>query len=420
MKVRMSLFFGLCFLFGFADTEPPAKRKVQVCLDYISKYSEAAIHSRNKYKVPAAITLAQGILESGAGMSELAKVSNNHFGIKSNSQWKGEQFCKNDDPDECYRKYDKVDDSYDDHARFLLRPHYTVLFTYDPRDYVSWAKGLQACGYAADKGYANKLIGIIENYELYEFDKLSSQTNEKPVAEKPVAGKPVVEKPVAERPVAERPVTERPAAERPVAERPAAEKQIVEKPTVGKPVAEKPVVEKPTVGKPVVEKPAVQQPTAQQPAAQQPTAQQPTVQQPAAQQPASAKQQTGEKPETVEKKETQAVLSREIYKSSGLIYVLAKDKDTFDQIADDTGFRVDDLVKFNEIPRDYPLKKGDIVYLIYKKKEADKPYFEHLVKIGESMHSIAQKYGIQVESLYRINQRTLDYVPNEGDVLKLR
>jgi len=146
-------------------------------MDYIAQYSPIAIKHRDKYKIPASITLAQGILESGAGRGDLAKTANNHFGIKCRSDWTGDRVYRQDDnPNDCFRKYESVEDSYEDHARFLLQnSRYAVLFTYDIKDYESWAKGLQTCGYATDKGYANKLISIIENYELYEYDKKAPQ-----------------------------------------------------------------------------------------------------------------------------------------------------------------------------------------------------------------------------------------------------
>ena len=109
-----------------------------------------------------------------------------------------------------------------------------------------------------------------------------------------------------------------------------------------------------------------------------------------------------------------------IYRTYGLLYVYAKENDSFDQIAQNLDFPVKDLKKFNEVPEDFPLQKGDIVYIEKKKKKADKPNYDHVVQVGESMHSIAQKYGIQIKSLYKMNKKDKDYVPEEGDVLKLR
>ena len=139
--------------------------------EYIDKYKDEAIYQMKKYKIPASITLAQGILESGDGNSELAKKSNNHFGIKCHSDWKGERVYHDDDKkDECFRKYNTVRDSYDDHSEFLLRSRYADLFEYALTDYKSWAKGLKKAGYATNPNYAKLLIKIIEENELHKLD----------------------------------------------------------------------------------------------------------------------------------------------------------------------------------------------------------------------------------------------------------
>ena len=256
-----------------------------------------------EYKIPASITLAQGLLESGAGQSDLARRSNNHFGIKCHSDWRGGRVYHDDDlRGECFRKYKRVEDSYEDHSKFLKRSRYDRLFQLKITDYKGWARGLQKCGYATDRAYANKLIKVIEDYELYRYDtgKVHKSTRQ--------------------------------------------EKKKLKYPTV----------------------------------------------------------------------------KYTIYRTYGLLYVYAKENDSFDQIAQNLDFPVKDLKKFNEVPEDFPLQKGDIVYIEKKKKKADKPNYDHVVQVGESMHSIAQKYGIQIKSLYKMNKKDKDYVPEEGDVLKLR
>lgn len=214
----------------------------------------------------------------------------------------GRQVYHDDDlRGECFRKYKRVEDSYDDHSRFLAeRSRYERLFKLNIKDYKGWAKGLQKCGYATDRAYANKLIKVIEDYELYRFD----------------SGK-------------------------------------------------------------------------------------------------------GTK-KTSTKKQNLPVFNYQVYRTHGLIYVYAKDNDSFDQIARSMGFKAKQLMKFNEVPEDFPLQAGDIVYLEKKKKKADKPNYDHVVQVGESMHSIAQMYGIQIKSLYKMNKKDKDYIPEEGDVLKLR
>ena len=297
MKKRLHLFLIFCFLFGFTLTLT-AQRKLQTYVDYIDIYSNLAMKNRDRYKIPASIILSQGILESGAGMSELSRSSNNHFGIKCHSNWGGERIYRRDDgPNDCFRKYSSVEESYEDHSRFLLQqPRYSILFTYDIRDYISWARGLQSSGYATDPSYANKLIRIIEDYELYRYDTKALPIDKNYIPE----------------------------------------------------------------------------------------------------------------------------LLRNVYRTHNLIYVIARDGDSFAQIAYDTGFKAKDLVKYNEVPENFPLRRGDIVYLQKKKKKADKPYFEHIVKRGESMHSISQLYGIQLGNLYKMNINDPYYMPTEGDVLRLR
>jgi LysM repeat protein len=258
----------------------------------------------HKHKIPASITLAQGLLESGAGKSVLSASYNNHFGIKANADWKGDKVAmptkeyrngKLVTEQHWFRAYDKVQDSYTDHSLFLQRPRYQRLFELKITDYVAWAKGLQQCGYATDIAYANKLIKIIEDYELYRFDRAKRA-----------------------------------------------------------------------------------------------------------------------------KVETVLIPNRPIYKFHNLLYVLAADNDSFEQIAADLNISVRKLIKYNEVPEDFPLQAGDIVYLEKKKSKADKPYYEHTVSIGESMHHISQIYGMRIKSLYKLNKKDYEYVPVEGDVLRLR
>ena len=139
---------------------------------YIDLYKKIAIDKMNEYHIPASITLAQGILESGSGNSRLAKKANNHFGIKCHKGWTGKTFYMDDDAkDECFRKYNKVEDSYRDHSLFLTqRGRYTFLFEYDTKDYKSWAYGLKKAGYATNPKYPELLIRIIEKYDLAQYD----------------------------------------------------------------------------------------------------------------------------------------------------------------------------------------------------------------------------------------------------------
>ena len=141
--------------------------------NYIDKYADMAVDQMKKYGIPASITLAQGLLESRAGQSSLATKGNNHFGIKVSGKWSGKFMLMDDDaPNEKFRVYKNAAESYEDHSQFLkTQPRYAFLFNYSTTDYKSWARGLKKAGYATDPKYADKLIGLIETYQLYDFDK---------------------------------------------------------------------------------------------------------------------------------------------------------------------------------------------------------------------------------------------------------
>ena len=283
--------------------------RLRIYEDYIKKYSDLAVEHMQTYHIPASVTLAQGLLESGAGMSTLAQRSNNHFGIKCHRNWDGARvYAADDGPNDCFRKYGKVEDSYKDHSEFLAYgARYRVLFELSITDYKGWARGLQKTGYATDKAYANKLIKLIEDYELYRFDDKNYRKSRSRAESK-------------------------------------ADKQ----------------------------------------------------------------------------NDAPVNWTHQPFKTHGLVYVIAVDGDTFAGIAKEFGFKEKNLLKYNEVPEDFPLSEGDIVYFQKKKPRADRPYFEHEVQIGESMYSISQKYGIQLRNLYRLNKKSYEYVPEEGDLLKLR
>ncbi len=303
-KYISPVYFVLAALFFSAGVY--GQTKIKAYEAYIKKYSDIAIEHMQKYRIPASITLAQGLLESGAGMSDLARYSNNHFGIKCHRNWRGPAvYAPDDGPNDCFRKYKTVEDSYRDHAEFLAYgSRYKVLFDLPITDYKGWARGLQTTGYATDKAYANKLIKLIEDYELYRFDDRSYQKKYKEEAR------------------------------------------------------------------------------------------------------SFSPESEGWK--------------HQPYKTHGLVYIIAVEGDTYASIAEEFGFKEKDLLKYNEVPKGFPLNEGDIVYFQKKKSKADEPYYQHVVKVGESMHSISQKYGIRLRNLYRLNKKNYSYVPEEGDVLKLR
>ncbi|PPK95158.1 flagellum-specific peptidoglycan hydrolase FlgJ [Nonlabens xylanidelens] len=162
-------------------TSPRSKDKVA---NYIDDFKDIAMKEMKLYKIPASITLAQGVLESGSGNGRLAVEANNHFGIKCHTGWTGGRIYHDDDEDqECFRTYNDASYSYRDHSLFLKdRKRYAGLFELDQDDYKGWARGLRKAGYATDKRYPQKLISLIERYELYQYDNiaLGKAVDEKP------------------------------------------------------------------------------------------------------------------------------------------------------------------------------------------------------------------------------------------------
>lgn len=171
-KIRYIILFLLVVTDFFAFSQNTQKKKET--LDYIERYKDIAMEEMQKDKIPASITLAQGILESGNGQSKLAKQGNNHFGIKCHSDWKGKRMHQDDDaPNECFRVYDNAEDSYRDHSKFLKNgTRYKSLFDLSITDYKGWAKGLKKAGYATLPTYATVLINLIETYDLQQYDQM--------------------------------------------------------------------------------------------------------------------------------------------------------------------------------------------------------------------------------------------------------
>ena len=171
----MKCILNFCFLFLFFSLSniyaQNETNKITV-KEYIESYKDIAIQNMKNFKIPASITLAQGILESANGNSDLAILANNHFGIKCTSDWKGKTYFKDDDAkDECFRVYDAALESYKDHSNFLRnRERYASLFLLSTTDYNAWAQGLKDAGYATNPKYPQLLIKIIEDYKLFELD----------------------------------------------------------------------------------------------------------------------------------------------------------------------------------------------------------------------------------------------------------
>ncbi|MFN7115823.1 MAG: glucosaminidase domain-containing protein [Saprospiraceae bacterium] len=175
----------------------------QLFLDYIAQYKDIAIQEMHRTGIPASIKLAQALQESGAGTSELAVNANNHFGIKCSSDWTGKTYSRIDDESDafgnpkpsCFRVYEDATESFVAHSEFLRqRRHYANLFQLDPTDYRSWAQGLLDAGYATDRQYAKRLIDLIERFQLQQYDRQGFTNNNQPIVTKPNT-KPRPEKP---------------------------------------------------------------------------------------------------------------------------------------------------------------------------------------------------------------------------------
>lgn len=300
MKRPIILFFLLLTVCSTAFAQRVTWNKVYS--DYFDKWGEVAVQQMVQYRIPASITLAQGVLESGAGRSELARKANNHFGIKCNG-WTGRKSYHDDDErGECFRAYDNAYQSYVDHSVFLTTSQrYRRLFDLKRTDYKGWAHGLKACGYATSPTYATRLIEIIETYKLHRYD-------------------------------------------------------------------------------------------------------------------------TGKE---FDKGGSSSVLQgelRHVYAFNKNYYVRARRGDTFRRIADELDVSYRKLASYNERKKNDLLEEGEIVWLQKKRRKAPKEFKNrpHRVEAGESMYSISQRYGIQLKSLYKLNDLSPNYVIRTGDRLRVR
>jgi len=157
----------------FHEVPPAMQVTTAVTQKYIEDYKDIAMVEMQRYNIPASITLAQGILESGSGQGRLARYGNNHFGIKCHATWNGKTITHDDDEkSECFRRYKYAYESFEDHSQFLMkRGRYSSLFELNPTDYESWAHGLKKAGYATDPAYAKKLIALIKKFNLHQYDE---------------------------------------------------------------------------------------------------------------------------------------------------------------------------------------------------------------------------------------------------------
>lgn len=295
---------------------------------YIEQWKATALDQQKQYGIPASITLAQGLLESGAGQSDLATQANNHFGIKCHSDWQGKTFRKDDDKrDECFRSYAKAEDSYRDHSLFLKRKRYEVLFTYNINDYKAWANGLKTCGYATDPNYPKKLIQIIETYGLNDL-----KADKKP----------------------------------------------------GNTGKSKDTGKSQNTGTSTKSDHSSQQNTA--------------IVQPV---PGSSTDTVQWTPSLMRTNRLYA--DRAYGKTNGRRFIVAQEGDTWGSIAYLLGMEEKTLRRINEASDKQQLRGGDRIYMFPKRKKADRRHTRHLVQHGETAWDIAQRYGMRMSALYKLN-----------------
>jgi len=274
---------------------------------YIERFHTIAIKQQKIHRIPASIILAQGLLESSAGRSRLTIEANNHFGIKCHDWNGGKIYHDDDEKNECFRKYRHAEESYEDHSLFLTsRPRYQSLFQLKTTDYAGWAYGLKAAGYATDPGYAQKLISIIERYNLHQYDTHKGIFCSK------------------------------------------------------------------------------------------------------------------EEHQNNKQHQPAPLNVREVYKSNYIKMIVATDADSYASIATELNIPEKKLRKYNDVGEDAMIKKGNIVYLSMKKKKASRANPVHVVQPGETLYGISQTYGIQLISLYKINNLAFNEGAQIGQIIKLR
>ncbi|MDR1678424.1 MAG: glucosaminidase domain-containing protein [Prevotellaceae bacterium] len=343
-------------LLFFIATSLLAQGQNKQYIDYIAQYKDIAIREMTEYGIPASITLAQGLLESGAGKSRLATEANNHFGIKCKKNWTGKAIYHDDDAkQECFRHYATALESYEDHSRFLVdNSRYASLFALPNTDYKGWAKGLKAAGYATDPAYPSRLIKIIEDYNLHAYDDPKAAAT----AAKGKAKTDTVNTVAKQTDVA------------------------VEKPKKKSLFAF-------LFGK--------------------------NTKAPSKTEAELNKVFTDSVPAIAE---ITAYRSHDVQKINGVRCVIALEGDTYASIADEFGMYEGELLRANEVQYGNNPQAGDIVFLTKKKKRGNEDFYT--VQEGETVYQISQKKGIRVRALYRLNNIVYGRQVNAGDEIKLR
>jgi len=340
---------------------------------YIRNHAILAVQEMELYKVPASITLAQGLLETGGGQSRLAEKANNHFGIKckTEKEWpahKGRIYHNDDAIGECFRSYNSVDESYRDHSEFLaLRPYYKALFQLSTTDYKAWAHGLKKAGYATDPSYASKLISRIEKYNLNQFDHISNEEvyaklftlyNNETDLQLAKNRESVIK---TESSKNNNNTTHVQLKKTPVKE----VKEIEDHTSTVLVKNEEPNRQKITV---------------------EPRKKNPSV--------------------------------RIKKHPNDIAYVVAEAGETLGTLGKLYKKTPSDLAKYNEIKLGTKLKEGQIVFFDKKKSKGSQSIYK--VKTGEDMYTISQKFGIKINNLYRLNSMNPGDQPKEGQNIQLK
>ena len=339
---------------------------------YVESFATLAVEEMYRSGVPASITLAQGLLESRYGLSDLAVKGNNHFGIKCHNTWDGKKMYHDDDrKGECFRVYGSPEESFRDHSDFLrYRDRYKFLFDLEPTDYKGWAHGLKKAGYATDPAYPQKLIKLIEDYSLHEYDKKPASWAYETVPSSEELHK--LERDIVEQ---EKKMTKEDKKQ-------AREEKKTEK---ARKKAEK--------GKARPQK-----------------------------RPESPNSIEQAKPLTADQRETfHFALTRQMYSLNGVPFVYAAEGETYAGIAATYNLFLKEILKFNDLTEPQALYPGTIVYLQAKKKQAPAGLDKHVVDgHNETLRDISQRYAVRMDNLCKMNGISGDRHLMDGEVIILR
>lgn len=365
MKNRIMLTAALAFVMSMLISAVVPSKSPQD--DYIRKYAPVAVREMYRSGVPASITLAQGLLESRYGQSDLAVKGNNHFGIKCHD-WTGKKMYHDDDRrGECFRVYGTADESFSDHSDFLrYRDRYKSLFNNDVTDYKAWAHGLKKAGYATDPAYPSKLIKLIEDYHLDKYDTMRPEdfgetTNVRP-DEKELRN--TIHTRLTRKQKREAKRAEK--AEK-VTKTDKTEKQV--------PIPEPPL--------------SIEEPVRI---------------------PAEKAAET-----------FSFSLVRQMYKTNGVPFVYSQEGESYASIANDYHLFLREILRFNDAVSDRRLEPGTTVYLQPKKSQTKRGLDKYISdEGGETLYELSQRFGVKLKDLCKMNDLGRDYVTKPGDELDLR